>query len=310
MTTPQMSTLRKEPIQVMVEGKLVKIDQAREGGERTVPQPVHPWHGFPMEFHSGRAECRETASHCFPQTLIWYQKLGHTHGRMTSGCYSYEAATGPGEFIVIQENFEFDRGFCQTTDTAGIALEIRPAVLNQLFPDEIKTINLSGFRINHDKALENLFALMEMEIQNGCPSGGLYTESLSIALVTYLTQAYANGKPLKRIGNKLAGQNLQTVKSYVRENLANELSLVELANLVHTSPYHFARLFKATMGMTPHSYVLEQRIVEAQRLLKSGRTIAEIATVTGFASPTHLADVFRRRFGVSPTNLRKQANHS
>ena len=310
MATHQVIASRKPPIQLKVEGKLMRIDEVREGAESVIPQPVRPWHGFPIEFHSAKAESREMGALCYPQVLIWYQKRGHTQAKMTSGCYKYESTTSPGEFIVIPEKFEFDRGFCQATNTAGVALEIRPADLNQMFPDEIKTFNLSRFHIIKDKALENLFSLMEMEILNGCPSGKLYSESLSIALVMYLTQTYAYDKPLKRVGNKMAGQSLQTVKSYVRENLGNELSLVELANLVHTSPYHFARLFKASMGMTPHSYVLEQRILEAQRLLKSGRPIAEIATVTGFSSPTHLADVFRRQFGVSPTTFRKQANHS
>ncbi|RJF95072.1 helix-turn-helix domain-containing protein [Noviherbaspirillum saxi] len=310
MSIQQISALPNSPIQVMVEGKLVQLDEATKCAESVTPQPAQPWHGFPIEFLSGKAKSDQLPSMYHPDVFLWHGKVGCGMSRMTSGCYTYDAVTGPGDTLFVQENFEIDRSSFQTTDFAGIALAIRPAELNLLFPEEIKTLSLSGFQITKDKALDNLLSLMEMEIRNGCPSGRLYAESLSIALVTYLTQTYANGKPLKSIGNKLAGQNLQKVKSYVRENLANELSLHKLASLVNLSPYHFARLFKATIGMAPHSYVTEQRIQEAQRLLKSDRTIAEIAAVTGFASQAHMSDVFRRRFGVPPIKLRKQWNHS
>jgi len=190
-----------------------------------------------------------------------------------------------------------------------IALEIRPAILNQLFPEDVKAINLSGVQVSTDRNLENLFALMETDIQSGCSSGRLYAEGLCMALVAYLIRTYAIQKPLQRVGNKLSPLDAQTVTSYVREHLTNDLSIVELAKLVHLSPYHFARLFKVTMGKTPHSFVLEQRVLEAHRLLRLGRSVTEVAHVTGFASHAHLSNVFRRRFGVSPIKLRKQASY-
>ncbi|WP_181916997.1 helix-turn-helix domain-containing protein [Paraburkholderia sp. BL27I4N3] len=174
-----------------------------------------------------------------------------------------------------------------------------------LFPGERKTVDFSGFKIANDLTLDNFFSLMEMEFQSSSPSGRLYAESLSIALVTYLIHAYTPAKPLE-IKGRLTGKHLEDVETYIRENLSNELSLAELANLVHTSPFHFARLFKAATGFAPHRYVVEQRITAAQRLLRADLDIAYIAALTGFSSQAHMSYVFRRHLGESPTEVRRR----
>ncbi|BDB27298.1 helix-turn-helix domain-containing protein [Cupriavidus sp. P-10] len=302
----QRPTKAAAPIQLLAGRVSVRLDELRIGGERVGQQPLRPWLGFPVEFHKGRAENRDVGALLYPNALIWQQRVGRTRAQMTSGCQEFEAVTHGGDSLLIQENFEFDRGHLQTSDTYGIAVEISREKLTHLFPDESGTMNLSGFKIVQDRTLDNLFSLMEKEIADGCPCGGLYAESLSVALVSYLTHVYACPKTPRKIGNRLSGRNIETIKAHVRENLGNsdELRLAKLASLVHTSPYHFARLFKAALGITPHRYVMDLRIKEAQRLLRAGLTIAEIAVRTGFASSTHMSDVFRRRMGVSPSQYR------
>jgi len=306
MPMKRTSSSTKAPIQMMVDGRLLRIDEATEAVERIVLQPEKPWHGLPIEFHRGAAIERKLVDLYFPQTLIWYQKCGWTRSHLSSGNNSHDFVTRPGEFILLPAHLGFDRADHRSTATSGMALSIRSSELNQLFPDELRTFNLAQFKFTEDKALENLFSLMEIELVSGCPTGHLYAESLSVALVAYLVQTYASGRLLKTIGSTLSERQVQVVKAYVQANLADELSLVKIASIVHMSPYHFARLFKATVGMTPHSYVMEQRIQEARRLLKTDRSITEIAASTGFSSHTHLATLCRRRFGLSPTELRKR----
>jgi len=223
---------------------------------------------------------------------------------MKSGSYRYESALGPDDFLLVPERFEFDQAQSRNSNTVYTVLEISPSTLNQLFPHEMVLLNLRHFEIGKDKVLKSLFALMDMEITDGCPSGVLYAQSLSIALVEHLKQAYALSGPIKKIGNRLSEHHLQAVKSYVQENLANDISLANLADQACMSPYHFSRLFRSTMGTAPYRYVVEQRLLEARRLLKTNKTITEIATATGFSSHAHLTNSFRRRFEISPTQLR------
>ncbi len=66
------------------------------------------------------------------------------------------------------------------------------------------------------------------------------------------------------------------------------------------SPYYFLRLFKQSMGITPHQYILQRRIEKAKFLLQHGESIAEIAIKVGFCDQSHLTQYFKRIVGVTP----------
>jgi AraC family transcriptional regulator len=89
-------------------------------------------------------------------------------------------------------------------------------------------------------------------------------------------------------------------------HLSEDLGLVELASEVGLSPSHFASLFRKTTGLSPHHYVIQRRLKQAQQLLKSTRlSIGEIATAVGFYDQSHLVRHMRRVMGVTPTYIRK-----
>jgi AraC family transcriptional regulator len=73
------------------------------------------------------------------------------------------------------------------------------------------------------------------------------------------------------------------------------------------SKYYFIELFKQSMGMTPHQYVIQQRIKRAQDLL-SDRTLAisEISLACGFANQSHFTRLFRTLTGMTPKAYRDQ----
>jgi AraC-like DNA-binding protein len=92
---------------------------------------------------------------------------------------------------------------------------------------------------------------------------------------------------------------------YINSNLDQNISLGVLAEMAGLSIHHFARAFKQTMGMPPHSYVLQRRVEQAQHMLRTTELpLSEIAQYTGFADQSHLARHFRRTMGVSPSTLR------
>ena len=110
--------------------------------------------------------------------------------------------------------------------------------------------------------------------------------------------------PIEAVGG-LPPRRLQRVFSHVRENIAQELAVVELAQVVGMSQYYFSKLFKLSTGTTPHQYVMRQRVEHAQELLREGRTpLAEVATHVGFETQSHFTSVFRRLCGVTPKHYR------
>ena len=92
---------------------------------------------------------------------------------------------------------------------------------------------------------------------------------------------------------------------YINSNLDQNMSLEVLAEMAGLSIHHFARAFKQTIGVPPHSYVLQKRIEHAQHMLRTTELpLSEIAQYTGFADQSHLARHVRRMTGVSPSMLR------
>ncbi len=99
---------------------------------------------------------------------------------------------------------------------------------------------------------------------------------------------------------------LQRVFAFVRENLAKEVSVAELAQAVGMSQYYFSKLFKMSTGTTPHQYVMRQRVERAQQLLRESRTtLANVATQVGFETQSHFTSVFRHLVGITPKRYRE-----
>lgn len=95
------------------------------------------------------------------------------------------------------------------------------------------------------------------------------------------------------------------IREYINSNLDQNISLEALAEMAGLSTFHFARAFKQTVGVPPHSYVLQRRIEHAQQMLRNtDLPMSEIALSAGFSDQSHLARHFRRLTGMSPSVLR------
>ena len=106
-------------------------------------------------------------------------------------------------------------------------------------------------------------------------------------------------------GQTLPGCRLRRVTEYIREHLDQELTLAQLGAVVYMSPYNFARLFQHSTGLPPHRFVVHTRIDHAATLLAAPElSIARIAQVVGFRTPSHFSTVFRRIMGATPRAYR------
>lgn len=100
--------------------------------------------------------------------------------------------------------------------------------------------------------------------------------------------------------------SLSGVLDWIAENLAEDLTVGELARRSTMSERTFARRFREETGTTPHHWVLSQRVAHAERLLESGgHSVDEVAELSGFGSATMLRHHFRRVRGTSPSQYRR-----
>ncbi|MFA7174577.1 MAG: AraC family transcriptional regulator [Kiritimatiellia bacterium] len=97
---------------------------------------------------------------------------------------------------------------------------------------------------------------------------------------------------------------IRKVTEWAERELANPITLEQLAAVAGLSLSSFKRVFKEVAGMTPHAYVLRKRIDRAQELLRTGNdTVTEIAFACGFSSSQYFATVFKRITGMTPNDV-------
>jgi AraC family transcriptional regulator len=130
--------------------------------------------------------------------------------------------------------------------------------------------------------------------------------TLAHLLVRHLLRRYGTGpEPRRRPPGELRPGAVDVVAEYTRAHLADVITLDGLAGAVSLSPYHFARSFRATTGMTPHVFVTEHRLMVARdRLLRGDASVPGIAFSVGFSNISHFRRLFRRRYGLTPAGLR------
>ncbi|MGL4618876.1 MAG: AraC family transcriptional regulator, partial [Chroococcidiopsis sp.] len=148
--------------------------------------------------------------------------------------------------------------------------------------------------------------LLLAELQSGGMMGRLYVESLTQVLVIHLLRHYSTlTRTITSENRSLTRVQLQEAIDYIHTNLDRDLSLVELASVINISPTYFASLFKQAMGISPHQYVIKQRVEQAKLMLKkTNLEIADIALQVGFSSQSHLTQQFKRFTGMTPKQVR------
>jgi AraC-like DNA-binding protein len=136
----------------------------------------------------------------------------------------------------------------------------------------------------------------------------LYAESLSLALTVAVLRNHslAPVSEPRQVRGGLAPWQLRRVIDFMEQNLAEDVSLSQLAALAGLSASHFSRAFRSSVGLPPHQYQLAARIERAKRLLlHSPMALDEIAAACGFSEQSHLARAFRARVGASPGAWRR-----
>ncbi len=78
------------------------------------------------------------------------------------------------------------------------------------------------------------------------------------------------------------------------------LTLKVLSARLRCCPTYLCRVFTEHVGLGPHAYQLQQRLLLARNYLEAGQTVANTAAKTGFTDESHLYRHFRRRFASSP----------
>jgi len=136
----------------------------------------------------------------------------------------------------------------------------------------------------------------------------LFVDGARSMLVAHLLTKYRHDQ-WQRYGAEpeLDPRRLARVVDYIESHFAEPVALAELAEQACLSEYHFCRLFKKATGLSPHRYVTERRIRDAQVRLTRGRaSMIEVALEAGFGSQSNFNRLFRRHTGMTPRQFRTE----
>lgn len=141
------------------------------------------------------------------------------------------------------------------------------------------------------------------------PGYTLFSEQLALSLAFHVSQRYAAASRTALRASAEAGlssRDLTRLVEFVRADPGAPISIHDLARIVGLSPSHLIRAFKRSTGMTPHRFVLRERIAMARELIVgSDAALTEVALACGFSSQSHLGAAFRAVAGTTPARYRR-----
>lgn len=161
----------------------------------------------------------------------------------------------------------------------------------------------------HDPLIRAVGLSVHSELTCESSTGRMMIEAAALALTARLAHAYSHSQPARPSLPAVADcpERIRRVMDFVRDNIEQDLSLGELAQVACLSPFHFARMFKRVTGQTPHGFVSSERLKQARTLLAASELpLVEVALRSGFSTQAAFGEAFKRAVGCSPGAYRRR----
>jgi AraC family transcriptional regulator len=188
-----------------------------------------------------------------------------------------------------------------------LELPLLERALEEIFGADAAHARLRDISAFTDAALNSLMERLHEELMRRKASP-LFVQGIAQAIAVHLARNCAETvKELRSGSSALPGYKLRQITDWMAEHIAEDLSLEQLAEQAGLSKFHFHRLFKSAVGVSPSHYHINLRMDEAKRLLRETKqSIVAIALDLGYSNPSHFAQLFRRETGFTPSDYRRQ----
>jgi len=159
----------------------------------------------------------------------------------------------------------------------------------------------------NDVTIFSLGSLLLPALRHPDQANPLFVDHILLALGGHVAQTYGGMRPVSRPARGgLAPWQERRAREILCANIKRGVVLKEVARECGLSVGHFSHAFRRTLGVAPHKWLIEQRVVlSKEKLRDDGLSLSDVATECGFSDQSHLTRVFRQTVGVSPAAWRR-----
>lgn len=216
--------------------------------------------------------------------------------KSASGCGPIEAVAG--DVITVNPGEVHDGAPIGDGGRSWRMLYLDPDVVAELRADidegpSTRTCEFTRPMIKDPRTASRFSALFRAVTACDDALSGLRAEEALLRLMADLLQ------PLSRAETSVPS-GIALARSWIDDDPVADLTLGSLANEAGLSRYQFLRRFMRLTGLTPHAYLMQQRIHLARRLIGRGVRLTDAAAASGFADQSHMTRLFVRSFGMTP----------
>lgn len=266
----------------------------------TLSSQVQNWQGLKVEqqyYPPSETPEMVSISHLICVHLSAPQWIEYREDGKAKNCYMK-----PGDIFIVPDRSSHSARWQKDAECIILALE--PDLISKFAPEAVKgtNIELIPCKGQKDGLIENIALAFKEELETDGSGGQLYRDCLTNALIARLLRKYSVCSAKEELSHKGLGKGkLQQVLDYIEAHLTEEIKLTEIAAVAGLSQYHFARLFKESVGISPNRYVNRCRIEKAKQLLnQQQQTVSNVAKVCGFSNSSYFIKQFRQITGVTP----------
>ena len=199
-----------------------------------------------------------------------------------------------------------------TTEFFVGALDIRIAG----YPDNTLPVPGGGHVLHTAGELrQRLFRICSaMEAENAVCREGRYFLLKAYLMQLLLLVIREQCEPVEKTGGyafESANRKyvVEQIVNYFEDHYNEKISLDQIAENMYLSPFYISKIFKSETGDTPIRHLINIRLEKAKELLEGGYegSIQEIAATVGYDDAYHFSKLFKKHYGISPSQARKKA---
>ncbi len=141
-------------------------------------------------------------------------------------------------------------------------------------------------------------------------SGSVILEMISAEKYKNTRTEFLAGKLYEFMASVFEGEEIKTdyvkaVSDFVKYDDSPSLSVSKIASELNLNSRYLSRLFKKEKGMTIQEYIVNAKMKNARKLLKSGFNVSETAKTVGYGDAFSFSKIFKKYEGISPSEIKK-----